>query len=93
MQSLIEAERIIGHFSNKIRYPEDHAPTCKCGEYSKYRVGDELLCEGCITEYAEETLPFEGGYCEYCGEDIEGECIKIRGDLYHKQCFELSYGI
>lgn len=93
MQSYLEQQRIIGHYSNRIRYPEDSVPTCKCGEYPKYNVGEEYLCEGCISEYAEETLPFEGGYCERCGEDIEGDCIKIFGDLYHRECFERVYSI
>ena len=93
MQEIREQLRIIGHYSNKVVYPEDYAPTCKCGEYPKYKIGEELFCEGCITDIAEETLPFEGGYCERCGEDIEGDCIKIFGDLYHTECFEQAYAI
>lgn len=94
MQSLLEADRIIGHYSNKIKYPEDYYPMCcKCNEFAVYKIGKSYYCDGCITEVAEETLPFEGGYCEYCGEDIEGDCIKISGDLYHRECFERSYSI
>lgn len=92
-QTLLEASRIIGHYSNRIKYPEDYCPTCSCGLPAKYEVLDKFLCEGCITEYATETLPFEGAYCERCGEDLEGECIKIFDDYYHPECFEKHYGI
>ena len=94
MQSLLEADRIISRYSNRVKYPEDYYPTCcKCDEYAKYKIGDEYFCEGCVGDFLDDVLPFEGGYCEFCGEDIEGECIKIRGDLYHRHCFELSYSI
>lgn len=93
MQSLLEADRIIGHYSNRIIYPQDCAPTCRCGEYPRYKFGGELLCEGCIGNYAEETYASEGDYCQFCGDDIDDECINILGDLYHVSCFERHFSI
>ena len=94
-QSYQEQERIIGRYSNRLEYPEDYAPVCKCRELAKYEIGNKYYCESCIWDIAEEVLPFEGGYCEYCGEDITDaeECIKINGDIYHFSCFESHYEI
>lgn len=92
-QTLLEADRIIGHYSNRIVYPEDIAPTCKCGEYPKYRVGNELFCEGCIGDVAMEVWRDMDEYCEFCGSDEEEEGIRINGDFYCRDCFEKSYGI
>lgn len=92
-QTLLEAERIIGHYSNKIVYPQDSQPLCCCGEYPRYDILGKYVCEGCVSDYATETLPFEGCYCERCGEDLDGECIKIFDDYYHRECFDKMYGI
>jgi len=93
-QTLLEAERIIGHHSNRIIYPTDYYPTCReCNEFASYEVLGRYYCSSCIWDIAEEALPFEADYCEYCGEDIEGECIKIFGDFYHPECFNKSYEI
>ena len=94
MQSLLEANRIIGHYSNRIIYPQDVAPTCcKCDEFAKYEVLGDLYCSSCIWDIAIEDNRNENELCEYCGETIDDECIKIRGDAYHRKCFDLSYSI
>ena len=93
MQSLLEANRIIGHYNNKIVYPEDIAPTCKCGEYPKYEVMGNLFCSSCIWDIAIEDLRNEDEWCEFCGDDSVEEGIRINGDFYCRDCFEKSYGI
>ena len=92
MQSLLEADRIIGHYSNRIIYPDDYYPVChKCDEYAEYEVLGHYYCSSCISDVAIEDERNEDEYCEYCGSDEETEGIRINGDFYCQECFEKSF--
>lgn len=77
-----------------LRPPEydDEYPTCRCGEYPEYQIGEKLLCSGCVWDFVTESLPFEDEYCEYCG-DYSEDGVRVDGDYYCKECFEKAFAI
>lgn len=91
-QTLLEAERIIGHYSNKIVYPPDSQSLCRCGEYPRFELGGEQLCEGCISKYVEEALPFDSDVCADCDEEVAGG-FYVLGEYYCESCFYKRYEI
>ena len=76
-----------------MKYPQDMAPICKCGEYPSYEVLGKLYCEGCIAEIAEECKRKPDEYCEGCGDDSAEDGIRLYGDFYCRECFNKNYSI
>lgn len=91
-QTLLEAERIIGHHSNRIIYPTDYYPICcECNEFASFEVFGKYYCSSCIWDIAEEDERKADEWCEYCGSEEETEGIRINGDFYCKECFHKSF--
>ena len=75
-----------------LRPPEYDEPTCACGEFPSYQIGERLYCSGCVWDRVSESLPFEDEYCEYCG-DYSEDGVRVDGDYYCMECFEKAFGI
>lgn len=89
----LDDERALARLEHSwLEPPEYRYPTCDCGNHPKYDVLGRYFCECCISDIAEECLPFDSEWCEYCGEE-GNEGYRVNGDFYCKDCFEKSFSI
>lgn len=91
--SVIDNERAFARAERDWLTPPEYGdPKCECGNFPKYQIGNDYICEDCIDFFRESTFPENGEYCEYCGEDTN-DGFRVRGEFYCTECFDRAFGI